>query len=80
MLAVAVQKPQYRWFVDRTDRVWRTEIGPRYELGQMMGQVITFSPETGQDRHRYPYEEVESLGLIQDIKLLELLLRAQKGL
>ena len=80
MLAVAVQQPQYRWFVDNQDRVWRAETGPRYELGQMLGQVITFSPETGQDRYRYPYEEVESLGLIQDIKLLELLLRAQKGL
>lgn len=80
MLAVAVQNPQYRWFVDRDDRVWRAEVSPRYEYGQLSGHSVQFSAESGQDRYRYPYDGQEALGLIKDIKLLELLLRSMKGL
>lgn len=79
-LTIAVQNPQYRWFVDREERTWRAEVSPRYEYGQLIGNVVVFSSESSQDRYRYPHHGSDALGLMPDIKLLELLLRAQKGL
>ncbi|MEZ4414661.1 MAG: hypothetical protein R3E10_02835 [Gemmatimonadota bacterium] len=79
-LTVAVQNPQYRWFVDREQTVWRAEVTPRYEYNQLIGNSIVFSSDVSQERHRYPYDGVEALGMVADIKLLELLLRAKKGL
>ena len=55
-------------------------MSPHYEYGQMVGKVVAFSAEQSQDRHRYPYDGEDALGAVRDIKLLELLLRAQKGM
>jgi len=76
----ALAQARYRWFVDNQDRVWRAEVSPRYELGTLRGHWVVFSAEDGPDREKYSADQVLPLGALPDIRLLELLLRARKGL
>lgn len=76
----ALADARYRWFIDNSNRVWRAEISPRYEYGTLHGSWIVFSAEDGPDRTKYAYEGSAGLGILPEIKLLEFLLRAQKGL
>lgn len=70
----------YRWFPEGDGRVWRAEISPRYEMGALHGHWLIFSAEDGPDREKYAYDESAALGALKDIKLLEYLLRARKGI
>jgi hypothetical protein len=71
---------RFRWFVDHEGRTWRAELSPRHEAGRVDGQWIQFSLDTGVGRHRYPYDDHLVLAQMEDRKLLELLLRAIRGL
>ncbi len=75
----ALVDARYRWFVDNAERVWRAEISPRYEFGAVQGSWIVFSAEDGPDRTKFAFEGTAGLGMLPEIKLLELLLRARKG-
>lgn len=80
LVTAAIQNPTYRWFPDPDGRVWRAETSPRYDYGSLNGQWLRFAAEDGPDRAKYPTEAGLSLGVLQDVKLVEYLLRAIKGL
>lgn len=75
-----LKEPRYRWFVDNEDRVWRAEVSPRYDFGRVVGAWVVFAADDGPDREKYSLDAAPELGMLQDIQLLELLLRARKGL
>ena len=78
-VSACLAQAEFRWFPDREGRVWKAEIGPRYENGSLRGHWLIFSADRGPDRLKWPYEGSGSLGAFEDIKLLEYLLRAQRG-
>lgn len=80
VVGAALLDATYRWFPEGDGRVWRAEMSPRYEMGAIDGKWLIFSADDGPDREKYAYEGSEALGALEDIRLLEYLLRARKGI